>query len=455
MTISLHTRFVFWGVLVLVLTSGVASYLAPSFRSHLFAFASMSSVLIFVFGRIIRRFVSRPIHELASTAKTLSLGAIEHRFSVQGDEEIAFLGASLNTMIRSFNTKVKELAEGKQSLELILAAMGQGVMVLDRNGRISLTNLAIRNALGVSRDVSGMTVLEIFRRPDLEQAVRDVLSGGDPKVLEITSGNGRIFEASVGPVANAAGSVDSVVIVFHDLSDIRRTERMRRDFVTNVSHEFKTPLTSIRGYTETLLSGALQDQEIAKEFLRIIERNAGHLERLVTDLLTLARIESEPPVIKEQVDVKSIVDELIAQKRAILESREIRVCIDVPAVPIQADRSRLSTALSNLIDNAIYYNRTGGEVRISAQVQNGAYELSIADTGEGIPSEELPRIFERFYRVDKARSRDSGGTGLGLAIVKHAIETQGGAITVASRPGVGSTFTFRLLAASPVQLPVV
>jgi two-component system phosphate regulon sensor histidine kinase PhoR len=219
---------------------------------------------------------------------------------------------------------------------------------------------------------------------------------------------------------------------------------MRRDFVANVSHEFKTPLTSIRGFAETLLTGALADRKIATDFVRTIERNAQHLEALVSDLLTLARIESELPTTKENVNVKSIVEEQLAGRQSVLAERDIRIVNECAASEVHADRVRLSTAISNLIDNAILYNKPGGEVRISGARENGAFRLDITDTGEGIAAEELPRIFERFYRVDKARTRVTGGTGLGLSIVKHAIESQGGTIQVASRLGVGSTFTIRL-----------
>jgi two-component system phosphate regulon sensor histidine kinase PhoR len=245
-------------------------------------------------------------------------------------------------------------------------------------------------------------------------------------------------------VPSVSGGIDSVVVVFHDLTDIRRTERMRRDFVANVSHEFKTPLTSIRGYAETLMSGAKDDPKIASDFLKTIERNAQHLEALVSDLLTLARLEAEVPSTREDIPLRGIIEEEIAARKNVLRERNIGVVVECPSVEIQADRARLSTALSNLIDNAIHYNKPGGQITISAELHGGVLNLAVMDTGQGIPSEELPRIFERFYRVDKARTRDSGGTGLGLSIVKHAIESQGGTISVTSRIGAGSTFTIQL-----------
>src|SRR5437764_14390895 len=219
---------------------------------------------------------------------------------------------------------------------------------------------------------------------------------------------------------------------------------MRRDLVANVSHEFKTPLTSIRGYTETLLSGAKDDPKIAQDFLKTIERNAQHLEALVSDLLMLAKLEAELPASKEQFDLMAMIKEQIASRKNALKERSIQVSVECPDLQIQADRSRLATALSNLIDNAIHYNKTGGQIHITAERQNGGLNLSVSDTGNGIPSEDLHRIFERFYRVDKSRTRESGGTGLGLSIVKHAIESQGGTINVSSKIGLGSTFTIHL-----------
>jgi two-component system phosphate regulon sensor histidine kinase PhoR len=316
--------------------------------------------------------------------------------------------------------------------------------VLDREARITLTNSSLRRLLGTDRDLSRRTPLEVLRRPELDDAVHAVLDAGPPRIMDIDAGNNRVLQANVAPVTNVFGNVDSVVVVFNDLTDIRRTERMRRDFVANVSHEFKTPLTSIRGYTETLLSGAKDDPKIVVDFLSTIERNAQHLEALVSDLLTLARLEAEVPAKREQFELKQLIDEQISSRAKALQAGEIHVIIECVNAQVLADRSRLSTALSNLIDNAIHYNKPAGEIRISADVQAGMLRLAVADSGNGIPSEELPRIFERFYRVDKARSRESGGTGLGLSIVKHAIESQNGSISVTSRLGAGSTFTIHL-----------
>ena len=442
MAFRLHSRLVAWNLLLVFLIAFVLAFFLNSAQLTLFIIVAVA--LTFTFGYGVRIIVARPLRRISVVSRKLAAGHLDQRLPITGDEEIASLGTSLNTMAQTLSEKIQALSDGKQQLELILEAMEQGVMVLDREARISLTNTSLRRLLGTERDLSRRTPLEVLRRPELDDAVHAVLDTGTPRLLEIDTGNNRVLQANVAPVTNAFGNVDSVVVVFNDLTDIRRTERMRRDFVANVSHEFKTPLTSIRGYTETLLSGAKDDPKIVVDFLATIERNAQHLEALVSDLLTLAKLEAEVPSKREQFELKQLIDEQISSRAKTLQEGEIHVIIECAHGQILADRSRLSTALSNLIDNAIHYNKPAGEIRISADVQAGMLRLAVSDTGNGIPSEELPRIFERFYRVDKARSRESGGTGLGLSIVKHAIESQNGSISVTSRLGAGSTFTIHL-----------
>jgi two-component system phosphate regulon sensor histidine kinase PhoR len=441
MTFRVHSRLIVWNLLITVLASFVLTFFLRASQVALIVAAAV--VLTFIFSYGVRILVGAPLHEIAVASRKLAAGNLEQRLPITGDEEIAALGTSLNTMAQSLSRQIDELSDGKQRLEHILAAMGQGVMVFDRSGRVTLTNTSIRRVVDTDRDLAGKTPLEVFRRPELDDAVHEVLRGGSAQILEINF-NGRTLQANVAPVPGSAGAIESVVVVFHDLTDIRRTERMRRDFVANVSHEFKTPLTSIRGYAETLMSGAKDDPQIAADFLKTIERNAKHLEALVSDLLTLARLEAEVPSTREPIALKSLIEEQISSRASAVQEQQISVTIQCPPIEIQTDRSRLSTALSNLIDNAIYYNRRRGQITIAAEVQGSTMKLTVADTGRGIPADELPRIFERFYRVDKARTRESGGTGLGLSIVKHAIESQGGTIGVTSRVGSGSTFTIRL-----------
>jgi two-component system phosphate regulon sensor histidine kinase PhoR len=438
----LHSRLIAWNLLLIFLVSFVLAFYLTA--SQLALVIVIAVVFTFVFSYGVRVLISRPLREIATVSRKLAAGNLDQRLPITGDEEIVVLGTSLNAMAQILSARMQALSDGKQQLELILEAMGQGVMVLDREGRITLTNSSLLKVLGTDRDLARRTPLEVFRRPELENAVRAVLAGESVQTLEITTGSNRVLQAGVSPVTNAAGAVDSAVVVFHDLTEIRRLERMRRDFVANVSHEFKTPLTSIRGYTETLLSGAKDDPNIAVDFLNTIQRNAQHLEMLVSDLLKLARLESEVPTDRDAIDLKPMIEDVIASRRNAIHEREVQIVLECPEIQIHTDRSRLYTALANLIDNAIHYNKPGGEVRINAEIEDGYLFLAVVDTGQGIPSEELPRIFERFYRVDKSRGRDSGGTGLGLSIVKHAIESQGGTISVTSRLGTGSAFTIRL-----------
>jgi two-component system phosphate regulon sensor histidine kinase PhoR len=442
MALRLQSRLILWNLLLILFISFIAAFFLSS--SQLAFMVVIAVSLTAVFSYDVHVLILKPVRELSIVSRKLAAGNLNERLPIAGDEDIAALGTSLNTMAQVLGTRMQALSDGKQQLELILEAMGQGVMVLDRDGRITFTNTSLLKVLGTERDLVGKKPLEVFRRPELETAVKGVLAGQPSQTLEIAAGHNRVLQANVAQVTNAAGAVNSAVAVFHDLTEIRRAERMRRDFVANVSHEFKTPLTSIRGYTETLLSGAKDDPKIAADFLRTIERNAQHLEALVSDLLMLAKLEAELPATRDHFDLMAVIKEQIALRKNALADRGIQVSVECPEIQIQADRARLATALSNLIDNAIHYNKPGGQIRISAERHNGTLNLSVTDTGNGIPSEELHRIFERFYRVDKSRTRESGGTGLGLSIVKHAIESQGGTINVTSRIGAGSTFTIHL-----------
>src|SRR5262245_32708453 len=399
MALRLHSRLIVWNLLLITLVTFILSLFLGFSELALVVVIGVGFTFIFSYG--VNVLISRPLHEISLVSRKLAAGSLDQRLPITGEEEIATLGTSLNTMAQTLSARMQALSDGKQQLELILEAMGQGVMVLARDGRITLTNSSLLKVLGTDRALVGKTPLEVFRRPELEIAVRKVLAEGVAQTLEITAANNRVLQANVSPVTNAARVVDSVVVVFHDLTEIRRAERMRRDFVANVSHEFKTPLTSIRGYTETLLTGAKDEPTIAVDFLNTIQRNAEHLETLVADLLTLARLEAEVPSSKDPINLRSMIDELFASRQNVIQERELRVTLDCSQTQVEADRSRLYTALSNLIDNAIHYNKQGGEIRVTAVVQNGALCVAVADTGQGIPLAELRRIFAGFYRLAK------------------------------------------------------
>ena len=286
--------------------------------------------------------------------------------------------------------------------------------------------------------------MELVRHAAVAEAVRRALNGVDSPAVDLTTISGRVLSAKVTSVKQSSGQVELAVVVFHDITELRLIERMRRDFVANVSHEFKTPLTSIRGYAETLMHSPPDDSATAVEFLGSIERNAELLQALVDDLLVLAELESEVPVHPEHLNVEALIAEQIALRGALIQERQIEVTVECGQARPWGDRTRFLHAFSNILDNAIYYNRPGGRIRIAGREKSGAFAIEITDTGIGIPQDKLSRIFERFYRVEKSRTRQSGGTGLGLAIARHAMESQGGSISVVSSIGVGSTFTITM-----------
>jgi two-component system phosphate regulon sensor histidine kinase PhoR len=400
--------------------------------------------LTFVFGYMVYTVVSRPLRRMADASHRLAIGDLNSEIPVVGDWDLATVGSSLNAMAKNLRLKMEELEVDKHRTEAIIAAMSSGVTVFDRDARVVLSNRSMQELLDLHGDVGGRLPMELVRDPAIGLAVRAALAGSDPPAIDLTTRANRVLLAKAAPVRSLGGAVELVVMVFHDLTDIRRTEKMRKDFVANVSHEFKTPLTSIRGYAETLLSAEPPDAATKQEFLEAIERNAELLQALVDDLLVLATLERELPVENEQLDLRELLQSQIRAKQHLLADKQITAKLDSPPITIHADRARLVRALSNLIDNAIHYNRPGGEVHVSASVTDRAVRIDITDTGLGIPQGDLVRVFERFYRVEKSRTREHGGTGLGLAIVKHAIESQGGTISVTSRVGSGSTFTILL-----------
>ncbi|HEX4998100.1 MAG TPA: ATP-binding protein [Terriglobia bacterium] len=419
--------------------------LINSLRWQLAIAMTGSLVAVLAFGYTVLAFVSRPLARLAEAARHLAVGDLDREIpEVRGDADLVRIGSALSAMSRSLRSKIGELVEEKNRIDTIVETMSAGVIVFDRNARAVLANRWLREALQIQGPVDGKSPLEITRQPSLEAAVRQTLEFGGVAATEWTTHQGRTLSARSAPVGRRLGEAELAVVVFHDLTEIRRLEAIRKDFVANVSHEFKTPLTSIRGYAETLLSAPPENRETLREFLAAIERNATLLSALVEDMLVLAQLEADLPMQKQPVDIRALISRQIDSRRHLLATRGIHVEIDCPERSILADPARLSRAFANLLDNAIHYNRNAGEIRISCQETARGFAIAVSDTGFGIPSEDLPRVFERFYRVEKSRDRSAGGTGLGLAIARHAIESQGGSISVTSTIGVGSTFTIVL-----------
>jgi two-component system phosphate regulon sensor histidine kinase PhoR len=346
--------------------------------------------------------------------------------------------------------RLQQAQRETQTRELALFnSMVEGVLVLDSSGRVRLSNQALDRLFGLQRDVAGQTLLEAFRLDSLQEVFHRVLKEGQllNHELELPGPERRAVQINATALLDRQGQYQGMILVCHDLTRVRQLENTRREFVANVSHELRTPLSMIKGYAETLLHGAKDDPVVAERFLHTIEKHADRLTFLIEDLLTISRLESGQIVMNIQpVDLRPLVDEVLADLQLRAGEKQAHLQNLIPGdLMVQADGDRLRQVFFNLVDNAIKYGRIGGTVRITARrPESGTIEISVRDDGPGIPADGLQRIFERFYRVDRARSREQGGTGLGLAIVKHIIQFHGGEVWAASEPGQGASLYFTL-----------
>ncbi len=363
-------------------------------------------------------------------------------------EQAALLNQSLRRMASRIRELVDRLSLESTRRDVILKSMAEGVLAVDHQMRVLFCNQALSNALGLRHPVEENTpLIGLVRDPKLLSLISGVLTSGEAVKtrLEFASEEASMFEAYAAPLA--VPHHRGAVVILHDITGLERLERIRRDFVANVSHELRTPLTAIRGYAETLLGGALSDTDNNRRFVEIIQAHAIRLNNIASDLLTLSDLESgrrdTPPgpiSVEEAVNTALLTVEPEARIRGVRLTRG-----SVRDALITGHAIRLEQALVNLLDNAVKFNHPGGEARIDAgTTPEGGVFISVSDTGRGMPSDDLPRIFERFYRIDRARSREVGGTGLGLSIVKHVVERMEGSIKVESRLGKGSTFTILL-----------
>jgi two-component system phosphate regulon sensor histidine kinase PhoR len=417
-----------------------------SFRRTL-GFASFIILLIAGAASIfVSRTFSGRVERLKEFSRRVAEGDFRPLVADRSGDALEELAASLNQTAARLDGTIHTLTEERNLSSAILGSMVEGVAVVNASERLLFTNPGFAAILGL--DVppqSGRALVEIVRQTELIEAVRQVLKG-EPRVeSEIATGTLRqhFFAATVASVR--AGDTSGAVIVLHDITDLRKLERVRRDFVANVSHEFKTPLTAIQGFAETLLAGAIDDPQNRGRFLGIILEHSRRLARLTDDLLKLSKMDADRLELEiHRVSVTQFVESCLetAQRRA--TEKDLRISVNVPSrLPdIAGDRRRLAEVLQNLLDNAIQYTLPGGQIMLSAENGDDEITFTVSDTGIGIPRADQPRIFERFYRVDAARSREVGGTGLGLAIAKHLVEVHGGRIWVESEVGQGSQFHF-------------
>jgi two-component system, OmpR family, phosphate regulon sensor histidine kinase PhoR len=421
-------------------------------RAVLIGAVGIAFLLSLVISYLVARSITRPLAEIVQAAKRMVGGEFHPRIRPRSSDEISDLAQVLNHMAASIEEKIEALKEDRAKMAATLIAMQEGVMVLSVDGTLRLINPAMERMIGrQGAELTGKSYWEVIRQPRLHEFIAHALAGGAGATTEIGLGTGpdRIFQVYTSSLSEGEGSSPGLVLVFHDITDLRRLEQVRKDFVANVSHELRTPLTAIKGYVEALRDDPKIELPQQHRFLEIIETHTDRLNLIITDLLLLSKIESgQIPLKQEPVELALLINRTLGLLSHQIDRKQHKIVLSIPATlpPVLGDEERLGQVFSNLLDNAVKYTPDKGTLTITAVLNDRMIEVSIEDTGIGITPKDLSRIFERFYRVDKARSRELGGTGLGLAIVKHLVEAHGGTVSVESA-GKGSRFT--------VQLPVV
>ncbi|HUY31300.1 MAG TPA: ATP-binding protein [Pirellulales bacterium] len=412
---------------------------------------ALVAALAWLLSWVVGRWVAAPLTKVRVAAQRVAAGDFDHRLRLPDDAEMDHLTEAFQTMTGQWETRLAALTRRNDEQQAVLASMVEGVFAVDPDERIISLNPAAARLLGANpREVEGRSLPEVIRNADLSRFVAGALACKQPIEGDVVLRGARecVLQAHGTALRDPAGRSMGAVIVLNDVSRLRQLENVRRDFAANVSHELKTPITSIKGFVETLLDGAMRDAADAERFLRIILRQADRLNSIIDDLLSLSRIEKEADAADIALAVVALRELLdTARHDCDLQAgeRNVRISLECDAAArVRANAALLGQAVTNLLDNAIKYSEPGGEVWLCARDGDGEVLIEVRDQGSGIAEEHLSRLFERFYRVDRARSRKLGGTGLGLAIVKHIVLAHRGQVTVASRPGQGSTFTIHL-----------
>lgn len=419
--------------------------LYPVTRENAFSVALLSLPFAVLMAWIMLKRVVFPLNLITEAAQEMARGNLEKEIKIYTNDEIGDLARSINLLASRLKHTVEDITDEKNRMHAILNSMADGVVAVDSAGRVLLVNPVVERALGISGQASrGKEIVEVVRHYDFERYLKEALVNQHDlrREIQVLTPDPRIYSVHFTPLkGNDRGGV---VALFRDVTERRQLEQMRSEFIANVSHELRTPMTSIKGFLETLLDGALEDRDAAEHFLKIMSAETERLTRLIDDLFALSNIENRKVLPKkEPLLLGDIIQKVVSILEQSASDKNIKLITsiteDLPRV--MADEDMITRVIINLLDNAIKYTHKGGIISVQAGRDGGRVFIRVTDTGIGIPEESLSRVFERLYRVDRARSRECGGTGLGLAIVKHILEVHGGSIEVTSRLGRGSTFT--------------